>query len=80
MSISRGASPVFVWLAPDGSAAKQRMVMLGDAARHYNLHDVMLLDDAIIGVGFADAPMTHSADGVGSMARTYGPLWVRLSH
>lgn len=78
MSISRGASPLFVWLSADGREARQRVIPLGDASRHYNLHDVMVLEDAIIGVGFSDAPMTHSADGVGSVARTFGPLRVEL--
>jgi hypothetical protein len=79
MSISRGASPLFVSLSPDGRESRQRLVRLGDASRHWNLHDLALLDSAVIGHGFSDAPMTHSADGVGSEARTFGPLQVRLA-
>jgi hypothetical protein len=33
---------------------------------------------AIVAHGFSDAPMTHSADGGGAAARTFGPLRVRL--
>jgi hypothetical protein len=78
MSISHGASPLFAWFSADGSEARQRLIPLGDASRHYNLHDVLVLDDSIVGVGFSDAPLTHSADAVGSVARTFGPLRVEL--
>lgn len=79
MSISRGANPLFVWWSQDGSEQRQRVVPLSDGSRHYNLHDVAVRDDAIVGVGFSDAPMTHSADGVGSVARSFGPLQVLLA-
>ena len=62
------------WTAP-----ATRVVALSDGERHYNLHDVIALDRAIVGYGFSDAPMTHSADDDMHDARTFGPLQVRLS-
>jgi hypothetical protein len=80
MSISRGASPLVVWLAGDGGAARQRVVPLGDGTRHFDLHDLLVGDDGSIGGwGFSDAPMTHSGDGNNSAGRTFGPLVVRLA-
>jgi hypothetical protein len=32
-----------------------------------------------VGYGVSDAPMTHSADGNNTAARTFGPLQIRLS-
>lgn len=78
MSISRGASPLVVWFSPDGGDSRQRGVPLGDQTRHWNLHDVVVLDHAVVAYGFADAPMTHSADSGGAAARTFGPLQLRL--
>ncbi len=78
MSISRGANPLFVWFSEDGTDTRQRVVPLGNPSRHWNLHDVLVLDGAVAGYGFADAPMTHSADGGGTAARTFGGLQVRL--
>ncbi|MET0791694.1 MAG: hypothetical protein ABW061_09260 [Polyangiaceae bacterium] len=78
MSISRGASPFFAWFSQDGSATSLRLLPLSDGSRHWNLHDVLVHDGSYIGYGFADAPMTHSADGGGAAARTFGSLWVQL--
>jgi len=78
MSISRGSSPFFAWLSQDGRDASLRLVPLGDATRHWNLHDVLVERGSVIGYGFADAPMTHSADGGGAAARTFGSLRVQL--
>jgi hypothetical protein len=44
----------------------------------HNLHDVTVLDHVIVGHGFADAPMTHSADNGNDAARTFGSFRVRL--
>jgi hypothetical protein len=79
MSISKGADPAFVWFPSDGSAPSVRSLALSDGARHFNLHDVVVLDQDIIGYGFSDAPMTHSADGNNTAARTFGSLQVRLA-
>jgi hypothetical protein len=78
MSISRGADPVLAWLAPDGSRARTRVLSLSDGSRHYNLHDIALVDDAVVAHGFSDAPMTHSADNGNDAARTFGALRLRL--
>lgn len=79
MSISRGADPLFVWLSPDDSRAEKRVLPLSTGARHFNLHDLVVLDGAIVGYGISDAPMTHSADGGNHAARSFGPLRIRLS-
>lgn len=79
MSISRGAKPVIVWLSSDATRWSQRLISIGSGERHWNLHDVAVRDRELVGYGFSDAPMTHSADGVGSVARTFGPLQVRLT-
>ncbi len=82
MSITRGADPLFVWLSADGSDSAARVVPLSDHTRHFSLHDLVLHRDAIVGYGFADAPMTHSADsahGDNTPARTFGPLRIELS-
>jgi hypothetical protein len=78
MSISRGADPVFAWLAADGTRSATRVVPLSSGSRHFNLHDVLVLEDGVVGFGFSDAPMTHSADSDDS-ARTFGPLQLRLA-
>ena len=78
MSISRGSSPFFAWFSQDGANTSLRLVPLGDGNRHFNLHDVLVQDDSVRGYGFADAPMTHSADGGGAAARSFGSLWVQL--
>jgi len=78
MSITRGASPCFAWFSNDGSDARSRVIPLSDGARHWNLHDVELQSGHIVGYGFADAPMTHSADGGNTGQRTFGSLQVEL--
>ena len=78
MSISRGSDPVVAFLAPDGSRAAARVVPMTNGSRHYNLHDVTVSGSTIIAHGFADAPMTHSADGGNDAARTFGGLRLRL--
>jgi hypothetical protein len=78
MSISRGADPLVAWLSEDGARAGARVLAMSDGARHFNLHDVAVLDGAIVGVGFSDAPMTHSADGGNDAARTFGALRINL--
>ncbi|MEI9952710.1 MAG: hypothetical protein WDO74_27945 [Pseudomonadota bacterium] len=81
MSITRGSDPLFVWLSADGSDSAERVVSVSDHTRHFNLHDLVLKRDAIVAVGFADAPMTHSADaaqGDNTPARTFGPLRIQL--
>jgi hypothetical protein len=52
---------------------------MSDGSRHFNLHDVKVTGDAIVAQGFSDAPMTHSADGGHTEARTFGPLRIRLT-
>lgn len=79
MSISRGCDPLFVWLSSDRTRSATRVVRLSDGERHYSLHDAVVLEDAIIGYGFSDAPMTHSADDDKHAERTFGPLQVRLA-
>jgi hypothetical protein len=54
-------------------------LVVSDGSRHFNLHDVVVLEQAIVGYGFADAPMTHSADGGNTAARTFGALQIRLA-
>ena len=75
MSISRGSSPLFAWLSNDGQIASQRLIQVGNQSRHWNLHDVLALGSGFVGYGFADAPMTHSADG----DKTFASLQVRLA-
>jgi hypothetical protein len=79
MSISRGADPLFAWLSLDGESARARVTPLSDGGRHFNLHDVALIGRSLVGYGFSDAPMTHSADGGRDAARTFGALRVELS-
>jgi hypothetical protein len=78
MSISRGASPFFAWLSHDGKDARVRPIPLSNGSRHFNLHDVIEQRGRIIGYGFSDAPMTHSADGNDTAARTFGTLQIEL--
>jgi len=78
MSISRGASPFFAWFSQDGSAARLRTIPLSNGSRHWNLHDVNVQAGRIVGYGFADAPMTHSADGNNTAERTFGSLQIAL--
>jgi len=79
MSISKGADPAFVWLPSDSDTASVRSLVLSNGSRHFNLHDLVVLEQDIIGYGFADAPMTHSADGNDTAARTFGSLQIRLA-
>ncbi len=79
MSISRGADPLFAWLSSDGTRATTRVVPMSDGSRHFNLHDVTIAGQNIVGYGFADAPMTHSADTVNTTGWTFGSLQIRLS-
>jgi hypothetical protein len=78
MSISRGADPLVAWLSDDGTRAAARVLAVSNGSRHFNLHDVVVLDRAVVALGFSDAPMTHSADGGNDAARTFGPLRVSL--
>ncbi|HEY0466790.1 MAG TPA: hypothetical protein VGC79_21435, partial [Polyangiaceae bacterium] len=78
MSITHGASPFFAWFSQDGSQTALRLVPLTDGSRHFHLHDVLVQSGSFVGYGFADAPMTHSADVDGTAARTFGSLWVQL--
>jgi hypothetical protein len=78
MSISRGADPVLAWLSADGAQSTTRVIPMSDGSRHYNLHDVTLLERGIVAHGFSDAPMTHSADGGNDAARTFGALRVEV--
>lgn len=78
MSISRGASPIFAWLSRDGTEARSRLIPLSDGSRHWNLHDVEVQSGHIVGYGFADAPMTHSADGGNTAQRSFGALRIEL--
>jgi len=78
MSISRGASPFFAWFSQDGADARVRTIPLSNGSRHWNLHDVIEQNGRIVGYGFSDAPMTHSADGGNTAARTFGTLQIEL--
>lgn len=78
MSITRGSDPFFAWFSQDGTNTALRRVPLSDGTRHWNLHDVIVRGSSAVGYGFADAPMTHSADAGGTAARTFGSLWVAL--
>lgn len=78
MSISSGASPVFAWLSQDGTDARSRLIPLSNGSRHWNLHDVGVQSGHIVGYGFADAPMTHSADGGNTAQRSFGSLQIVL--
>jgi hypothetical protein len=77
-SISRGADPLVVRMAPDGTGAVARLFPMTDGGRHFNLFDVTVAGDALVAHGFSDAPMTHSGDGGNTAARTFGPLRIRL--
>jgi hypothetical protein len=79
MSIFRGTDPLFVWLPADGAQSVTRVVPLSTGARHFNLHDVTLEGQTLVGFGFSDAPLTHSADNGDDAARSFGPLQIRLS-
>ena len=57
-----------------------RVIPLSDRRRHFQLHDVAVSSHAIVGYGFSDSPMTHSADGGNTAAKTFGNLVVTLSH
>lgn len=78
MSISRGSDPLIAFATSDTSAMTARTVVLGDGTRHFGLHDVAVFDDSVVGFGFADAPMTHSADQ-DSSARTFAGLQLTLA-
>lgn len=78
MSISRGASPCFAWLSQDGVDARSRLIPLSNGSRHWNLHDVVAQAGHLVGYGFADAPMTHSADGNNTAERSFGSLQIEL--
>jgi len=78
MSITRGSSPFFAWLSQDGADARSRLIPLSDGSRHWNLHDVLVRPSQIVGYGFADAPMTHSADGGKTEQRSFGALRIEL--
>jgi hypothetical protein len=79
MSVSRGADPLLVWLSPDAADFAQRTEALSDGSRHFTLHDLVASDGTIEAYGFSDGPMTHSADGGNTAARTFGPLVVRVA-
>jgi len=78
MSISRGSDPFFAWLSQDGTDARSRPIPLSDGSRHWNLHDVTEHAGRIVGYGFSDAPMTHSADGGNTAERSFGSLQIEL--
>ncbi len=78
MSIGQGASPFFAWLSRDGADARLRSIPLSNGSRHWNLHDVTAQAGKLVGYGFSDAPMTHSADGNNTAARTFGTLRIEL--
>jgi hypothetical protein len=65
-------------MSPDGARSATRVIPMSDGARHFNLVDIAVTPGGISAHGFADAPMTHSADGGNTAARTFGPLRVRL--
>lgn len=73
MSISRGSDPLLVWMSDGMSRVITRTATLSDGSRHFGLHDVAVLSDSVAAFGFADAPMTHSADS-DPLARTFGGL------
>jgi hypothetical protein len=77
MSISRGADPLLVWFSADTSQVVARSVPLSDGTRHYGLHDIAVFSDHVTAIGFADAPMTHSADS-DLNARSFGRLELSL--
>lgn len=79
MSIGKGADPAFVWFPSDASQPVTRSLVLSDGSRHFNLHDLAVLEHQVVGYGFSDAPMTHSADGGNTAARTFGSLQIRLA-
>lgn len=74
MSISRGADPLIIFLSSDGTRAASRVVAHSDGSRHFTLHDVVVAPNEVVGIGFSDAPMTHSADQGRDSERTFGPL------
>jgi hypothetical protein len=78
MSISRGSDPFFAWFSQDGTDARLRPIPLSNGSRHWNLHDVIEQSGSIVGFGFSDAPMTHSADGGNTAERTFGTLQIEL--
>ena len=78
MSIAGGASPFFAWLSRDGTDARVRSIPLSNGSRHFALHDVTVQAGQLIGYGFSDAPMTHSADGNNTAERTFGTLRIAL--
>lgn len=79
MSIGKGADPCFVWRSNDGHESATRVLSLSDGSRHFNLHDLTVTATGVVGYGFSDAPMTHSADKENNAARTFGSLQVSLT-
>ncbi|HET7542145.1 MAG TPA: hypothetical protein VFK05_19895 [Polyangiaceae bacterium] len=78
MSISGGSSPFFAWFSRDGKDARVRSIPLGNGSRHWNLHDLTVQAGKLVGHGFSDAPMTHSADGNKTAERSFGTLRIEL--
>ena len=72
------SEPVFRLVLPTGADTRVRPIPLSNGSRHWNLHDVTEQNGRIVGYGFADAPMTHSADGGNTAARTFGTLRIEL--
>jgi hypothetical protein len=80
MSIFRGSDPLLIWAGTDLSETRTRVVPQNQPARHFQLHDVTLGPGgrSLVGHGFSDAPLTHSADHGNTAAKTFGSLTVTL--
>jgi hypothetical protein len=68
-----------VYASADGSQVQRRVQGSGDKSRHFHLLGVDAQDGALVAVGLAQAPLTHSGDGGNSAAMTFGGLTVRLA-
>jgi len=61
-----------------GSMVRLRTAPLDGGQRHFNLLGVDVRDGAVVAVGLADAPMTHSGDGGQQANMTFGGLTLEL--
>lgn len=78
MSISRGAGPLLALVSSEGGEARMRTLPLDGGARHFHLLGVDAREGAVLAVGLADAPLTHSGDGGQTASMTFGGLVVDL--
>ncbi|MCY1035260.1 hypothetical protein OV207_27685 [Corallococcus sp. BB11-1] len=78
MSISRGAGALLSRASSDGQTVRTRRVGPEGGDRHFHLLGVDADAEALVAVGLAEAPMTHSGDGGDTAAMTFGGFNVEL--